>query len=422
MKKVKAVLVGAGQRGRDAFGSYAVNHPEELQFVAVVEPDIERREIFSKLHSIGKVMCFESWEEMLERPKLADAMLICTQDKMHYEPAMKALERGYHLLLEKPMASDPIECIRLGENADKYQRVFSICHVLRYTPFFTALKKILNEGRIGRLISIQHNENVAYWHQAHSFVRGNWKNSATSSPMILAKCCHDMDILLWLADADCLRVSSFGGLTHFKKENAPHNAPDWCLDGCSAEKDCPYYAPRIYLTENTGWPASVISNDTSYGARMKALKEGPYGRCVYRCDNNVVDHQVVNLEFENEVTAAFTMCAFTNECSRTIKLMGTRGEVRGAMEKNEIEVVDFVSGCKEIISLEARNVGHGGGDYGIMHDFVRLVREGGAMKGLTSVGISVQSHLIAFAAEESRVQKKVVDMREYVNNLKMSVT
>ncbi len=417
---VKMALIGAGQRGAVAYGPYALEHPDEVQFAAVAEPDAERREYFKKAHGISSDMCFSTWRELLERPRLADAALICTQDNMHYEVAMKALEQGYHILLEKPMSPDPKQCVEIGEYAGRYNRIFSICHVLRYTDFFNKIKALLDEGRIGRLISIQHNENVAYWHQAHSYVRGNWRNSAESSPMILAKCCHDMDIMLWLAGADCTRISSFGSLTHFKRENAPRGAPLRCTDGCPAEKECQYYAPKIYLTESTDWPASVISNDTSPEARSRALREGPYGRCVYYCDNDVVDHQVVSIEFSNEVTAAFTMCAFSNECSRTIKLMGTKGEIRGAMEKNVIEVTDFLKNEKETISLSDTNGsnGHSGGDRGIMSYFAGLVRGGGESKSLTGADLSVQSHLMAFAAEKSRVEGKVIRLKEYWESLR----
>ncbi len=419
MRKVTAILIGAGDRGSKAYAPYAVEHPDELQFVAVADSDRVRRENFAQTHGIHQDMCFSSWEELLDRPCLADAALICTQDKMHFNPTIKALERGYHVLLEKPMSTDPVECIKMGEYAKKYERIFSICHVLRYTSFFGTLKALLDEGRIGRLISIQHNENVAFWHQAHSYVRGNWRNSDLSSPMILAKSCHDMDIMLWLAGADCVKVSSFGSLTYFKEENAPEGAPIRCLDGCPVENECPFYAPKTYLTENTGWPASIICNDSSLEARRKALEEGPYGRCVFHCDNNVVDHQVVNLEFANEVTAAFTMCAFTNDCKRTIKLMGTKGEIRGDMEKNEIELIDFLTRTSIPIAVNEANGnnGHGGGDQGLIRDFVRLIQNEGKVKSLTSADISVQSHLMAFAAEKARMENKVVHIVEYKNEL-----
>lgn len=425
MKKVTAVLLGAGQRGAGAYAPYAIEFPEELQFVAVAEPDEKRREEFKKVHKIQDKYCFESWEELMEQPKLADAILICTQDRMHYEPTIKALEKGYHVLLEKPMSYDAKECVSMGEYAKKYNRVFSICHVLRYTPFFRTIKKLLEDGRIGKLMSIQQIENVAYWHQAHSFVRGNWRNSKESSPMILAKSCHDMDIILWLVGADCSKISSFGSLGHFKKEEAPAGAPERCLDGCPAEKECPYYAPKIYIDWIDNWQADVIrkvvSIDTSKKELLKALKEGPYGRCVYHCDNDVVDHQVVNMEFENGVTAVFTMCAFTYEGGRSIKLMGTKGQIRCDMEKNIIEVRSFVTGKKEEINLDVSAGGHGGGDLGIMRDFVELVRNEGKVEGVTSASVSVQSHIMSLAAERSRLENKIINVRDYIDEIKKDI-
>ncbi len=429
MKKITLALIGAGQRGR-GYANYALQYPDQAQFVAVAEPGQERRARFQRLHSIPDERCFTSWQELLAQPQLADAVLVCTQDKMHFAPAMAAFKAGYHVLLEKPMSPDPLECIQMGTSASAYERIFTICHVLRYTGFFSTLKTLLDQGEIGRLISIQHNENVAFWHYAHSYVRGNWRNSDLSSPMILAKSCHDMDILLWLAGADCVNISSFGTLTHFKPENAPAGAPARCLDGCPTEQTCPYYAPRFYLREDiTGWPASVITDEpTSMQARLKALAEGPYGRCVYHCDNNVVDHQVVNLEFANEATAVFTMCAFTNNCDRTIKLMGTKGEIRGAMEKGEIEVTDFLTGNQKVIQIPQEGDelhGHGGGDFGLMRDFVELVQNDlsrpkgrdGQRASLTSAAASVQSHLMAFAAEKARLERSVINLETFRRSL-----
>lgn len=424
MKTITAVLVGAGQRGANAYAKYAIDHPQEIRFVAVAEPNPEKRENFRQKHGIEENMCFSSWEELLNEKRLADTALICTQDRMHFEPTLRALEIGYHVLLEKPMAVAPEHCIEMGEYAKKHQRIFSICHVLRFTSFFSTIKKLLDEGRIGRLISIQHNENTSFWHQAHSYVRGNWRNSDLASPMILAKSCHDMDILLWLAGSDCVKISSFGSLTHFKSECAPPGAPERCLDGCPAGDECMYNAAKLYLTENTDWPTSVISVETSMEARIKALEEGPYGRCVYRCDNNVVDHQVVNMEFANEVTAVFTMCAFTNDNNRTIKLMGTKGEIRGAIDKYEIEVTDFSSQRKDIIYLKEMNskAGHHGGDEALTRDFVRLVQRNGVTEGLTSANISVQSHLMAFAAEKSRLEGEVVYLQDYIESISKRIS
>ncbi|MGN1140774.1 MAG: Gfo/Idh/MocA family protein [Oliverpabstia sp.] len=412
MKKVKAALIGAGQRGADAYAPYALSHPEEIEFVAVAEPDPKRREAFRDLFRIPNERCYESWDEFFDSDHEAEAVLICTQDRDHFVPAMKAIEKGYHILLEKPVSFLESECEEIKKAAETYDKVFIICHVLRYTPFFKKLKELLDEKIIGELQNIQWIENVGYWHQAHSYVRGNWRNSEESSPMILAKCCHDMDMILWLADADCTRVSSFGSLGHFKKENAPQGAPERCLDGCPAKDTCPYYAPRIYIDWGDDWQAEVIrkvvSKDTSEEAVMAALKTGPYGRCVYHCDNDVVDHQVVNLEFENGVTASMTMTAFSYECSRVVKFMGSRGEINGKLEDNELEVTDFLTGKREVIPIEASASGHGGGDEGIMKAFVEMIRSGEEIKGATSAVSSLQGHRMAFAAEEARVKGTVV--------------
>ncbi|GHO78763.1 oxidoreductase [Ktedonobacter sp. SOSP1-85] len=417
MKKVTIALIGAGSRGMESYGSYALQNPYELEFVAVAEINSGRRAKFQQLHNLPAERVFADWRELLSQPKLADAVLICTQDRMHFEPAMAALQAGYHVLLEKPMSPDPAECVKMGAYAAEVGRVFSICHVLRFTSFFSTLKRLLDEGAIGSLVSIEHSENVAYWHYAHSYVRGNWRNTALSSPMILAKSCHDMDILLWLADANCTRLSSFGALTHFKSENAPPGAPMRCTDGCPAAHTCAYYAPKFYLTGKDGWPASVVSVDTSREPLMKALEEGPYGRCVYHCDNDVVDHQVVSLQFDNDVTAAFTMCAFTDDVTRKIKLMGTKGEMWGTMARdtNQIEVNEFGTGTHKVYTLsnEGGPQGHGGGDFGIIRDFLRLVRSEGRETGLTAAATSVQSHLLAFAAEEARLKHSVIEMDEY---------
>ena len=398
----------------DSYAPYALMHPEQIKFVAVCEPDNEKRQLFRDVFYIPSKMCFNGYEDFLKLPKIADTALICSQDRMHFVPTMELLKKGYHILLEKPMSPDMKECILMEREAKKQDRILMVCHVLRYTCFFRKIKKILDSGKIGQLISIAHNENVGYFHHAHSFVRGSWRNSEETSPMILAKCCHDMDILYWLAGAKCKNISSFGELTHFKAENAPEGAPKRCLYGCPHEKTCVYYAPKQYLTDNIGWPTSVISVDKSYKAREKALKKGPYGRCVYHCDNNVVDHQVVNMEFENSVTAAFTMSAFTEECTRTIKLMGTKGEIHGAMEKNSIEILYFDKKKEnEHVGIAETESGHGGGDFGIMKDFISLVNGDISSSNLSLASDSVHSHLMALAAEKARCEKCVLNINEF---------
>ena len=411
MKQVTAVLVGAGARGQ-VYAEYARQHPEELRIVAVAEPRQDRRELACRAHGVGPERSFSSWEPLLEKPRMADAALICTLDGLHTAPALAALEKGYHVLLEKPMSNSEAECRAIAAAAERGGRVLCVCHVLRYTPFYATLKRLVDEGAVDEVAALAQIENVGYWHHAHSFVRGNWRSGAVS-PMILQKSCHDMDILLWLVGRRCERVASFGSLRHFDAAHAPKGAPARCLDGCPASGSCPYYAPRIYLTENVGWPTDMLTTDLSREGREKALREGPYGRCVYRCDNDVVDRQVVNLEFEGGAVASFAMTAFTTDMARQLKITGTGGQITADMNTGRISLPKAGPADPPVVPRGAppapHKYGHGGGDYYLMRDFVRAVRQGGAQM-LSSAQASLQGHLICFAAERSRLCHTVEEL------------
>ena len=413
MKKITLAVLGAGNRGKDAYGLFVERNPYEAEVVAVADTRAERRTAFAECHNILKTEVFNSWSELLAQPKLADAVIITTQDDDHFEPTKAALEKGYHVLLEKPMSNDPNECLELGKIAEKCGKIFQICHVLRYTPFFAQIKRLLTQGRIGRLITMELKENVGYWHYMHSYVRGNWRNSEQSSPMILAKSCHDMDILRWLANSAPVKVSSFGTLSYFKTANAPDGATKHCLDGCARFDNCIFNAPKFNLARRGGWPTNVVCVNQDTEAVLAALDGGQYGRCVYHCDNNVVDHQVVNLEFANEVTASFTMQAFSQDCSRIIRLAGTEGEIFGDVENNSVILNDFINGTREKVEFATLAGGHGGGDTGLMRSFLQQVRANDLSGGLTPANDSVDSHLLAFAAEQSRVSGLTVDFAKY---------
>ncbi|AZU64086.1 Gfo/Idh/MocA family protein [Neobacillus mesonae] len=403
METMTAILIGAGDRGARAYAPYALAYPNEVKIVGIAEPWKERRVRLQEKHNIPAEHCYESWEEVLGlEQKMADIAIICTLDRNHFKPTMKALELGYHVLLEKPMSPDPLECIAMEQAAKKYNRQLTICHVLRYTDFWSTIKKIIDRGDIGEIVSLQLNENVEYMHMSHSFVRGNWSNKEKSSPMILQKSCHDMDIISFLMGKECKRISSYGSLMHFKEENAPAGAPQRCLDGCPAELECPFHAGRYYLGEGKGWAKKFTEDCTNEGI-IKALQKTPYGKCVYRSDNNVVDHQVVNMEFEGGATATFSMSAFTREQTRIVQIMGTKGEIRGNMEQNSISTFDFLTKHETIIHLDSPVGGHGGGDHGIMRTFLREIKLGRSEDGVSSTAASVRSHLMAFAAEDSRL-------------------
>ena len=418
MKKLTAIIIGAGDRGARAYAPYALAYPNELQIVAIAEPNIERMERLKEAHGILDENCFLSWEKaMYPDKRIADIAIITNLDQHHFQPTMRALQLGYHVLLEKPMSPNPLECILMEQTAKKVSRQLTICHVLRYTDFWSTIKKVILSGEIGEVASIQLNENVEYMHMSHSFVRGNWNNSGKSSPMILQKSCHDMDIISFILDKKCKRISSFGSLMHFKPENAPAGAPIRCLDGCPAELECPYHAGRYYLGNGRGWAKKFTEDHTNEGI-VKALYETPYGKCVFKSDNNVVDHQVVNMEFEGGATATFSMCGFTREQTRIVQIMGTKGEIRGNMEQNKISIFNFLTKHETVISLDNPSSGHGGGDEGIVRTFLREVQYGSNENSISSVSASVRSHMMAFAAEESRLnQGQSINLDDFYESL-----
>ncbi|HWQ13280.1 MAG TPA: Gfo/Idh/MocA family oxidoreductase [Roseiflexaceae bacterium] len=411
---ITAVLCGAGGRGFYAYGPYARQHPEELRFVAVAEPDPARRERFAEAHGIPPARRYASWEELLAAGRLADACFNMTQDQMHLPSTLAALEAGYDVLLEKPMAHRLADTVALVQAAERHGRLLQICHVLRYTPFFATLHAILATGRLGDIVTVEHRENVAFWHMAHSFVRGNWRNSAESSPMILAKCCHDLDILVWNVARPVERLSSVGSLLHFRPEHAPQGASVRCTDPCPAGEACPFDARRLYLDmERTGWPVTAISTDLSYEGRLHALRTGPYGRCVYGCDNDVVDHQVVTMQVAGGASVVLVMHGHSHEEHRSMRYDGTRATLRGRFGAGvgNIEVHDHLTGRVEQVPIPPASSGHGGGDFGVVRSFVRALR--GQEPPLTTARESLESHLLAFAAEEARLEGTVVDMAAF---------
>ena len=408
MKPITAVVIGAGSRG-SIYAGYAKDHPEELNIIAIAEPRRDRLDALAEEVGVPAEHRFDCWETLLSQPKMADCAFICTLDDDHTAPAIKAMDRGYHILLEKPMSNREMECRQIAETARKTNRTLAVCHVLRYTPFYMTLKSLIDQGEVGQVTTINQIENVGYWHQAHSFVRGNWRSTRETSPMILQKSCHDIDIILWLMGSTCTRVQSFGSLRHFTAENAPSGAAKRCLD-CPHAETCPYSAPKLYLDmDRTGWPIDVITTDLSLEGRRKALEDGPYGRCVYYCDNDVVDRQVVNMEFENGGVATFTMTGLSADFSRQLKIFGTEGQIQADMGTKEIVLHRFGEDPISIpLDIGTEASGHGGGDYGIMADFLRILREGGESR--SSAEASLQSHLICFAAERSRKEHTVVEL------------
>jgi predicted dehydrogenase len=412
---ISLLIIGAGGRG-STYAEYAKQHPEEATVIGAAEPREFYRNQIAAEYGLAPRNVHADWRTLAERPPFADAVVIATPDALHAEPALAFARQGYAILLEKPMAPTADDCRRIVQAVRENGTLFAVCHVLRYTEYTQKLKELLHAGLIGDIVSVNHIEPVGYWHMAHSFVRGNWRNTAESSFMLLAKSCHDIDWLRYVVGQPCRQVSSFGALTHFKRDQKPAEAGAAlrCLD-CAYETRCPYSARKLYLgmlqRGEFWWPLSILTPDhRSEAGVQQALRSGPYGRCVYECDNDVVDHQVVNLLYEKGITAAFTMVAFSEMGHRRTTIFGTRGELRGDGE--HITHYDFLTEQTQVIDTRAGGAdaasGHGGGDYGLMRRFVQAVAARDQSLILSGPEETLETHLTTFAAEQSRLEGRTV--------------
>ncbi|MDP4501749.1 Gfo/Idh/MocA family oxidoreductase [Nonomuraea sp. G32] len=415
MLMVTLAVIGAGLRG----SGYARLAREGglAEVVAVAEPDQDRRSDFAAEHGIPVERAFADWRDLLAGERLADAVIVATQDRLHLQPAVRAAELGYHILLEKPMAPTEEDAAAIAEAADRNGVILAVCHVLRYAPYTRRLKELLDEGRIGQIMNIQHLEQVGWWHQAHSFVRGNWRNEAESAPMLLAKACHDLDWIVHIKGEMPERVSSFGKLVHFTKESRPAGAADRCLD-CSIEPTCPYSARQLYMEcladpDRHIWPLGAITRDFTEEGVLTALREGPYGRCVYACDNDVVDSQVVIMEFADGTSATCTMTAFGALEHRKTRIFGTHGSIECDGETlrvhdfltDEVSVIDALAGADASAAS-----GHGGGDGALLEAFVAAVRDNNPGLVSTDAQASLATHRVVWAAEQARHTRTVVSI------------
>jgi len=413
-RPISCIVIGAGSRGR-GYAGYATLHPDRARVVGVAEPCEPARRLLAEQHCIPAANVHVDWREVAARGKLADAVVITTQDAMHTEPAIAFAALGYHILLEKPMAPSEDECARIVAAVKAAGVLLAVGHVLLYTPYTRALKQQLDQGAVGDVVSIQHLEPVGYWHQAHSYVRGSWRREADATFMLMAKSCHDMDWIRHVMGRRCEAVSSFGSLTHFRRAQKPAEAgaATRCLD-CSHEPHCPYSARKLYLgmleRGELTWPLTVVSFGLDRDSVTRALRCGRYGRCVYECDNDVVDHQVVNLQFEGGRTASFTMTAFTPIAGRQTRIFGTRGQIEG--DGSVIRVTDFLTDTTTVIDTQASAASlageHGGGDHGLMGAFVEAVRSGDPGRLLSGPDETLESHRMVFAAERARREQRVV--------------
>ncbi|MBE6922851.1 MAG: Gfo/Idh/MocA family oxidoreductase [Ruminococcaceae bacterium] len=413
---MKYIVIGAGSRGT-IYGNWAFEHGIEIAAVAEIRPD--RLAEAGKLWNVPENRLFTDVKDLFALGKIADAAIVATMDRDHYGHVMTALDLGYDILLEKPISPDPRECMEIEAKANALGKKITVCHVLRYTNFFGAIKDIIDSGELGKVVAIKHSENIGNFHMAHSFVRGNWRNDTLSSPIIMQKSCHDLDILLWLTGAHCTKVAAFGSLSYFKEANAPAYSVDRCCD-CPVADNCRFSAKRCYLPTLGSWPTDVVCLEQTEEALEEALRTGPYGRCVYRCDNNVCDHMSIILEFDNAVTATFSLTAQTSPCHRNIHIMCEDGEIIADDGDRQILVRKHVSSQADtfeerVINVRTNASGHGGGDAGIMEDFTASLSENALTR--SAISASVESHLMACAIEEARLTGTVVSMTDFRNSL-----
>ncbi len=395
-------IIGYGARGQ-IYADYASHFPEQMKVVAVCDLNETKRKWAKERHGAD---VYADYKQLIDHKYDLDLVVISTQDKEHKEHAIYALEGGYNLLLEKPIAVSKKDCMGIYKVAKKYNRQVYVCHVLRYSPFYSTIKDIIDSGEIGDVINIHASENVGYYHQSHSFVRGPWKNSKTSCPMILAKCCHDMDIIRYLMGKRCLSVNSYGERTYFNKDYKPKEATKYCSD-CPLIENCTYSSKHIYLDKYFNpWLAGYFhTGELNKEEVAKSLYHTQYDECVFDTDNDVVDHQSTIIQFEDGRTATHTMTAFSKEIYRDIKVYGTKAELVGVMEDNVIEIRPFEGEVKKIdVKSNAPLGGHNGSDYFMMVELNKVLN-GEEGKGISYLGVSLESHLMAFGAEKSRKSK-----------------
>lgn len=418
-RPLKLACIGCGARAQ-TYTALAAKRPDRFQIVAGSDPVAERVEKIRRISGDPNFQGFASAEALLDAGQLADVMIVATQDNFHHRHCTGALRVGYDVLLEKPISTSAAQVLEIERLARQVNRRVMVCFVLRFAAFYRKVKEIIQSGALGEIVSIQANEGVMPWHQAHSFVRGHWAVVGKSSPMILSKCCHDTDIVHWLVGRRCRKIASFGSLEFFCSERAPTGAPARCTDGCPVGDTCPYNALRYTMDMRDPWLGMVYDRATDATPQEITdwLRTSPWGRCAYRCDNDAVDRQALAMEFEGGVTGTFTMTAFAS--GRHLEICGTRGVLKGGETYRQHFGTHLVlfphEGEPTRYTVQAEDGGyelHGGGDAGLVNAlYTEMTKAPGAPieAGLDS---TVHSHLIAFAAEEARVTGRTVDLTEY---------
>lgn len=422
-RPITAIIVGAGHRSF-VYSELAKTNPEMLKIVGVADPNPIRRKKAMDYFGFKEDMCFENAEELAKKGKLADTVINGTMDEQHLETAVPLLDAGYDMLLEKPFAPNEEEMRQIVNCAKKNNSKVMICHVLRYTPFYYAIKERIVNGEIGDIINIQTTEHVSYHHLSTSYIRGKWANSdKCHTSMLLAKCCHDLDIIMWMmSETKPKQISSFGGKFQFKPENAPKEAGTICMKDCPLVDTCVYSTKRLYIDHPDRWAFYVWDalegkKNISIEDKIALMKsDNPYARCIYKCDNNVVDHQSVLINFESGATGTHNMVGGSAEPRREIHIIGTKGEIFGNFEESKFTVLkidpspDAHNEECDVEEVDLRVTGdmvgayggHGGGDKRLAADFVKFIRGEKPSLACTSIFDSVAGHLSVYLADKSR--------------------
>lgn len=421
-KIVTVSIIGLGGRGGEAYGRYMAFLADKFKITHICDINPVRLHKYGAIFDVSMENRFDDEDKFFEK-KWSDVLFITTQDRMHVRMAKKALELGYDIVLEKPITDNVAELQELAKLTHEKNRKIMVCHVLRYTVMIRKLKEILNAGAIGKLVSIDQTENVVFWHEAHSYVRGNWRNTDVAVPMIMAKCCHDLDLIQDFIGGRCKSVASMGSLAYFKPEFKPEGAADRCVN-CKYVDSCSYSAKRIYVDAWRGMgqpgnagPFNLITDacPLTEEALMDSIKTSPYGRCVFACDNNVVDNQTVIMQFENGVTATLKMEAFVKQGGRDIRFFGTEGELELREHEGTITLKKYLGEDTvwKITDLTDDLEGHGGGDHRMIDELYDIMT-GKNPQVATSIDESIESHYMALAAEESRLNGgALVELAKY---------
>ncbi|WP_026529771.1 Gfo/Idh/MocA family protein [Haematomicrobium sanguinis] len=413
---LRLAVIGGGARGTQYAKIAAATGRSAI--VSIADPREEVRTRFQQTYGIADEHTFATWREFATAQPAADAVIIATPDALHTEPAVALADAGYNILLEKPMAPREADARRIVEAVERNRSIFMVAHVLRYSLYTRTLKDLLDAGTIGTLVSIEHVEPIGWWHFAHSYVRGNWAREATSSPMLLAKSSHDLDWITFISGREARKVSSFGSLFYFRPENKPAGAANRCLD-CVLVNTCAYSAPTIYrrfLGDPVGevWPLGVLTPHVSEASVMDALANGPYGECVFNGQNDVADHQITNIEFDDGSTASFTAVAFSELDFRKTRIFGTAGRIEG--DGTRLKILDFATNTERTIDLATRGGasaadGHGGADDELILAFLNALQNP-TEADAANASTSFRSHALVWAAEESRHTGQTVSMAE----------